>query len=147
MQFANQPIWSPFSTQLFTSQFDQSNQTYFQFSSTVEVIKPIDSVSRKNIPKPISRPKPRDINQLSLVKNIKRSLPKRSLSVDMSEYLSKDNRSKICSFCRANGEDEIIYRSHGLITPDNKISCPILMKNKQKKQKMNLLNSLISSRL
>lgn len=176
MQFATQPIWSPFSTPMLTSQFDSSDQTYFQFSSTtIEVIKPIDSPFRKNIPKPISRPSRRDINQLQChyndSSNFKRSLPKRSQNVDMSEYLRQDNRSsnrsKICSFCRANGEEEMIYRSHSLKTPGNKISCPVLMKHTceacgatgenthtikycpvmQKKQKLNLLNNLINRRV
>ena len=176
MEFATQPIWSPFSTPMLTPQLNSRNQTYFQFSSTIEAIKPIDSVFRKDIPKPISRPSPADItNRFQCHSNdstsFKRSLPKRSQNVDMSEYLRQDNRSlnrsKMCTFCRANGEEEIIYRSHSLKTPGNKISCPVLMKHTceacgatggnthtikycpvmQKRQKMNLLNSLTNCRL
>ena len=176
MQFASQPIWSPFSTPMQTSQFGSSDLTFFQFSSTtIEVIKPIDSVFKKNIPRPISRPSPTDINRFHCYyndsTNFKRSLPKRSHNVDMTEYLRQDNRtsnrSKICSFCRANGEEEIIYRSHSLKTPGNKVSCPILMKHTceacgatsenthtikycpvmQKRLKMNLLNNLTNRRL
>ena len=164
MQFATQTIWSPFSTPLLTSQITSNDQAYFQFSSISQVIKPANPIYKQNIPGPISRPNRSTINQSS---NKKRGLPKRSQNVDMSEFIRKDinnpSRHKMCTFCRANGEDELIFRSHSLKTPGNKIACPILMKHTceacgatgenthtikycpvmQRKQKMNLLNRLI----
>ena len=41
---------------------------------------------------------------------------------------NKTNRVRMCTFCKSNGENEMIYTSHSLKSSINKISCPILMK-------------------
>lgn len=65
----------------------------------------------------------------------KRSLPKRSEQIDMSEYIrqaavqrSMSGRVKMCTFCRSNGETEVVYTSHALKDSFDKITCPILMR-------------------
>ena len=63
-------------------------------------------------------------------------VPKRSDQVDMSSYIQQaaaqramGGRVKICTFCKTNGEIELIYTSHALKDNDDKITCPILMRH------------------
>ncbi len=62
-------------------------------------------------------------------------LPKRSDQVDMTEFIrhatiqkAMGGRSKMCTFCKTNGEPEIIYTSHSLKDASDKITCPILQR-------------------
>lgn len=62
-------------------------------------------------------------------------LPKRSAYIDMSEFIRQSTiqralggRSKLCTFCKTNGEPEIIYTSHSLKDAADKIICPILQR-------------------
>lgn len=61
-------------------------------------------------------------------------LPKRSQQIDMSEVIRNaeiqkafGGRSKLCTFCKTNGECETIYTSHSLKDASDKITCPILL--------------------
>ena len=61
-------------------------------------------------------------------------MPKRSDRVDMSRFIAEaaslralGHRLKSCTFCRTNGEAEVIFTSHSLKDADGKITCPILM--------------------
>ncbi|KAL5263666.1 hypothetical protein ACHWQZ_G008887 [Mnemiopsis leidyi] len=38
----------------------------------------------------------------------------------------KRNKVQVCVFCRNNGEDESVYSTHALKSPDGKVTCPIL---------------------
>ena len=62
-------------------------------------------------------------------------LPKRSEQIDLSEFIRNASvqkalggRSKLCTFCKTNGEREEIYTSHSLKDAADKITCPILMR-------------------
>lgn len=39
---------------------------------------------------------------------------------------SKRSKAQVCVFCRNNGEDESVYSTHALKSPDGKVTCPIL---------------------
>lgn len=65
----------------------------------------------------------------------KRNLPKRSEQIDLSETIRQaaiqralGGRTKVCTFCKTNGEREEIYTSHSLKDSNDKITCPILMR-------------------
>ncbi len=91
----------------------------------------------------------------------------------MSDYIRQamiqkamGGRSKVCTFCKTNGEPEIIYTSHSLKDASDRITCPILQRYVcpdcgatgekthtkkycpvlQKKLRMEMLKKLISQR-
>jgi protein nanos 1 len=74
-----------------------------------------------------------DENSISSPFENQYQLPKRSQCVDMSEYIEQarlhrmmGGRPKMCSFCKSNGESQVIYTSHTLKDSTDKIICPIL---------------------
>ena len=84
------------------------------------------------MPTPIARPT-NHFNTKLVQPTVQQLLPKRSEQVDMTDYIrrahgSNNTRTRHCTFCKSNGENEIIYSSHSLKNSVNKISCPILMK-------------------
>jgi hypothetical protein len=67
--------------------------------------------------------------------SMKRWLPKRSEQIDMSEHIRQaatqralGGRVKMCTFCKSNGESELVYSSHALKDSYDKITCPILQR-------------------
>ena len=133
-QSSNQS-WSPFSTPSI-SPYGSPPQTSFSYSTPVSnTVERQSYIQPTYLPTPISRPLKRNNNlgQNKTTKSFnitqKSSLPKRSEQVDMSNYIrnSSSGRSKMCTFCKSNGESEQIFMSHSLKNSLNKITCPVLM--------------------
>lgn len=133
---SSQSSWSPFSTPSI-SPYGSPPQRIFQYSSIVESNHSSRQISNSFLPLPIARPTIQ--NQLQSIQNKSnfnyKRLPKRSEQIDLSEFMQKaaiENKStsrvKLCTFCKSNGEDEAIYKSHALKSSTNKITCPILMR-------------------
>ena len=134
-------VWSPFSAPSL-SPLDNKEKIQFQYSGTSNVSE-FHQFNKPKLPTPISKPQFKrtiDPLQKALQNKLKgtryneiKKLPKRSENVDLSEYLRKAleqkaaGRSKMCTFCKSNGEAEHIYTSHALKNSINKITCPILM--------------------
>ena len=60
--------------------------------------------------------------------------PKRSEQINLSDFIRQaerqkalGGRSKMCTFCKTNGETVEIYTSHSLKDSNDKITCPILL--------------------
>ena len=130
--------WSPFSTPSI-SPYGSPPQTTFQYSTSFNANSEYNpNQNYQVLPKPIGRPLTNSSNfvqnniQQNNYQSQQKRLPKRSEQVDMTEYIRKSQyssgRSKLCTFCRSNGESEAIYMSHSLKNSVNKITCPILMK-------------------
>ena len=135
---ATTSAWSPFSAPSF-SPYESNQQTYFQYSSYT---KDSEEAPRKNLPRPIGSGR---YNQNITVQQSYQSkqaahqrsnkLPKRSDQFDLTDIIRQASiqkatggRTKSCTFCRTNGEPELIYTSHSLKDASDKITCPILMR-------------------
>ncbi len=130
--------WSPFSTPSI-SPYGSPPQLNFQYSS-MNATRVNNQINNVYLPAPIGRPSVftnktnQQIKAPTNSMNTQKRLPKRSEQMDYNElmktvsYQNKSNRVKLCTFCKSNGEDELIYTSHSLKSATNKISCPILMK-------------------
>jgi hypothetical protein len=137
--------WSPFSAPSF-SPYD-CPQIYFQYSSYLSPgSKPH---ARKNLPRPIGSGRVgyteeqrsywhSHTEKANIYQQIKpemgSALPKRSDQIDMSDIIRQatlqramGGRIKSCTFCKTNGEPELIYTSHSLKDVSDKITCPVLM--------------------
>ena len=143
----NAEVWSPFSAPSL-SPLDNNEKIPFQYSGTSNVAS-FHQSNKQQLPTPISKPKfnraidsTAQKNQLLHAMQNKfkgsrnsemKKLPKRSENIDLSDYLRKAleqkaaGRTKMCTFCKSNGEAEHIYTSHALKNSINKITCPILM--------------------
>lgn len=131
--------WSPFSTPSI-SPYGSPTQTSFSYStplsnSTINS-NPLTYFQSSHLPTPISRPSKRhhssgNTTTQSSTNSQKSTFPKRSEQVDMSNYIRNSQnsfgRSKLCTFCKSNGECEQIYKSHSLKNSANIITCPVLM--------------------
>ena len=131
--------WSPFSTPSI-SPYGSPTQTSFSYTTPLSNStnsNPRSYVKCSHLPTPISRPSKRnhfsvDTTTQSTINTQNSTFPKRSEQVDMSNYIRNSQnsfgRSKLCTFCKSNGESEQIYKSHSLKNSANKIACPVLMK-------------------
>ena len=124
--------WSPFSTPLISS-YGSPPQTNFQYSTScssgaAKLSGPIIHKLTTQLPAPIARP-----FKFNHFKSTQR-FPRRSEQIEMKEFIEKSQknccsgRSKLCTFCKSNGETKEIYLSHSLKNSVNKIICPILLK-------------------
>lgn len=171
-----QGFWSPFSTPSI-SPYGSPPESSFQYSSLIESTNPCDQMENSFLPVPIGKPpvstdqayKTQSNNKLPFTQ---KRFPKRSEQVDMKDFIQQaffqirsNIRMKMCSFCKSNGEDEVIYKSHSLKSSTNKITCPILLRYTctecgatgenthtikycpvmQKKQRMLMLNKIVDS--
>ena len=130
--------WSPFSTPSI-SPYGSPTQTSFSYTTPLSNStnsNPRSYVKCSHLPTPISRPSKRnhfsvDTTTQSTINTQNSTFPKRSEQVDMSNYIRNSQnsfgRSKLCTFCKSNGECEQIYKSHSLKNSANKITCPVLM--------------------
>ena len=124
--------WFPFSTPSI-SPYGSPFQTTFQYSSTINSNNNTPQRDNITVQAPIGTLSVNKQHQTYPIHERKR-LPKRSDQIDYNELMktvanqNKTNRVKMCTFCKSNGEDEIIYTSHSLKNSTNKISCPKLMK-------------------
>ena len=143
--------WSPFSAPLFyesivsdsTSERPSSSFQYSCVNSSVanhyfEGLNPI----RRSV-KIDTLTENKNINNVNNSNNYhfnnnnninKQRLPKRSAQVNMNEIIQQaerlramGGRSRMCTFCKTNGESEEIYTSHSLKDTGDKITCPILL--------------------
>ena len=134
-QVSNQS-WSPFSTPSI-SPYGSPPRSRFQYSTTIETRNLNQQRDNSYLPAPIGTASVY-ANRVNQHRNnpmyTQKRLPKRSEQIDYNELMksvvsqNNTNRIKMCSFCKSNGEDELIYASHSLKNSVNKISCPILMK-------------------
>ena len=128
--------WSPFSTPSI-SPYGCPPQSTYQHPFTIKSNKIDQYRDNTCFQAPIGTPSvtTRSINRYQTNQNnAQKRLPKRSEQIDYHELMqtvanqNKTNRIKMCTFCKSNGENEMIYTSHSLKSSTNKISCPILMK-------------------
>ena len=131
--------WSPFSTPSI-SPYGSPPQSNFQYSSVINPNRFNQHNGNLYIPAPIGTASvfnttfiTNQYNQTNPI-YVNKRLPKRSEQIDRKEFMqsiskqNKTNRVRMCTFCKSNGENEMIYTSHSLKSSINKISCPILMK-------------------
>ena len=124
-QSVEDTTWSPFSTPFFCNNNNlNASSSSFQYSSRYY---PAQSVSLANSNR-VNQP--HQINGTSA-----KSMPKRSEQIDLKDLIRRSEaqrmmggRSKLCTFCKTNGESEAIYTSHALKDYTDRITCPILLK-------------------
>ena len=131
--------WSPFSTPSI-SPYGSPPQSNFQYSSVINPNRFNQHNDNLYIPAPIGTASVFNTTFITNQHNqtntiyVNKRLPKRSEQIDRKELMqsiskqNKTNRVRMCTFCKSNGENEMIYTSHSLKSSINKISCPILMK-------------------
>lgn len=131
--------WSPFSTPSI-SPYGSPPQSNFQYSSVINPNRFNQHNDNLYIPAPIGTASVFNTTFITNQHNqtnpiyVNKRLPKRSEQIDRKEFMqsiskqNKTNRVRMCTFCKSNGENEMIYTSHSLKSSINKISCPILMK-------------------
>lgn len=155
MQYATaNSQWSPFSTPSFSpyqSSVACASKNFFQYSSSFA--SPTSNRQHAAMPFSFNHASPKRTTQNSClavgsfsggnsemrqkqflhIQRIKQ--PKRSDDIDMSFYIKQaalqralGARVRVCSFCKSNDEQEIIYTSHSLKDADDNITCPILLR-------------------
>ena len=145
--------WSPFSTPSFSPYQSSAcvSKNFFQYSSSFA--SPTSNRQHAAMPFSFNHASPKRTTQTSCLAvggfsggnseirrqqflNIQRfKQPKRSDDIDMSFYIKQaalqralGARVRVCSFCKSNDEQEIIYTSHSLKDADDNITCPILLR-------------------
>lgn len=129
------------------NQYDNNNMLVAQFQAycrQLQLTEPRQISGNVQIPQKIQdytfKPSSYESNQSSTSSpesndysnnTYQRRLPIRSEAIDKSILAQelkciKGNRPIYCSFCKNNGENEDIYKSHSLKDTYGKITCPIL---------------------
>ena len=132
-------------SQSFGSESSQSNESLYSYNyniwSPVDIDTSAISSSSDGTSSPPSStsmefnvsPIPASVDPSKVSSSSKRQLPSSKAQAEViSKCIEKNikyrhiNKVLMCSFCKNNGESEVIYRSHSLKDSVGRITCPLL---------------------